>query len=649
MGETVDVAFHGKHLADLVSITFARKDITAQVVSFDEYNVKARVSIGPHVPAGLHDYCVRTSRGSYVGVFHVAAMSASREVEPNNDLPHAQTIQLPALVDGTIDPADYDVYKFHAQAGELLIADLFARRAGSRFDGTLGILDERGNELDFNDDYYIHKDAHLEFLVPKAGDYFVRVSGTSEQGSTDSVYRLIVGAVPFVTRMLPAGAKQGGVTELHISGVNLAKIDRIVLGDSLAFAKATSATSTEVVFNLSVPNSVAAGRYDLHVFAGSREAPLSIPIIVSTLNENLATAANMRSNPQPVALPAAVTGTLDHKRATHYFAFDASAGQRLAFEVDSMKLGYLDDPVLAIYDADGKLIDSADDRLEQNGSQPPNLDPYLAHKFDKTGRYIAAIRDTAERGDPNYVYRLAIYPVEPDFDLKGLTPQITLYRGKTALLPVRVRRSGGWDTPIEVWADGLNSGITTKHQVAEPKDTIVVDNCALKRKLDGTDVMLPLEAALDVQEGVTPIFLHARGTMEGRTIEHTAQILYLWESVGKITGPTEDQQVIATVTSLPSVLLDTPETVSLSAGKTTRIKVRVQRFQSTAAAMTFATEPPLDGMKIENNVLNAGETQIELRLTPAVPINVRSFRLRSGESVSPYINITMNADKDASR
>ena len=71
---------------------------------------------------------------------------------------------------------------------------------------------------------------------------------------------------------------------------------------------------------------------------------------------------------------------------------------------------------------------SADDRLQQNGSQPPNLDPYLVHKFEKAGRYIAAIRDSAERGSPNYVYRLAIYPVEPDFDLKGLTPQITFER-----------------------------------------------------------------------------------------------------------------------------------------------------------------------------------------------------------------------------
>jgi len=111
----------------------------------------------------LHDYRVRTARGTYVGVFHVGSQRAQRETEPNNDLPHAQKIELPAMVDGVVEAADYDVFRFHANAGEVLIFDLLARRAGSTLDGTLGILDERGTELDFNDDYYIHKDPHLEF------------------------------------------------------------------------------------------------------------------------------------------------------------------------------------------------------------------------------------------------------------------------------------------------------------------------------------------------------------------------------------------------------------------------------------------------------------------------------------------------------
>ena len=178
-----------------------------------------------------------------------------------------------------------------------------------------------------------------------------------------------------------------------------------------------------------------------------------------------------------------------------------------------MKLGYLIDPVIALYGPDGSLLAFADDRLQQNGAQPPNLDPYLVYTFQKAGRYLVQLRDSAERGSPNYVYHLAIRRIDPDFELRALSPSITLYRGRTGLLPARVRRNGGWDTPVEVWADGLPPGIHVDKKVAEPKDTIVKDNCALDRRLDGTDVLVPFQVAADAPLGTYPIHLRARGTI----------------------------------------------------------------------------------------------------------------------------------------
>ena len=86
-----------------------------------------------------------------------------------------------------------------------------------------------------------------------------------------------------------------------------------------------------------------------------------------------------------------------------------------------MKLGYLIDPVIALYSPDGSLLAFADDRLQQNGAQPPNLDPYLVYTFQKAGRYLVQLRDSAERGSPDYVYHLAIRRIDPDFELRALT------------------------------------------------------------------------------------------------------------------------------------------------------------------------------------------------------------------------------------
>jgi hypothetical protein len=648
-GETVEVEFLGRNLNDSIEIAFARKDIRAEVLSSEYFRLKARISVGSGVPIGLHDYRVRTARGTHVGVFHVGSLSAQREVEPNNDLAHAQKIALPAMVDGVVESADYDVFRFHAEAGQVLVFDLLARRAGSTLDGTLGVLDERGNELDFNDDYYIHKDPHVEFRVKTAGDYFVRVAGTEEEGSKYSSYRLIAGAVPYAWRMLPVGARRGSANELRIAGVNLDKVDRLVLGEGLAEGKVVATQAEELTFRMAVPASVAAGRYELHAFAGATEAPLTIPILVSDLEEQLAKPARLRDNPQLVPVPVAVSGSFDRKRAENFFSFEVRAGERLAFDVDSMKLGYLDDPVLIIYTAGGEFVASADDRLQQNGSEPPNLDPYLVYKFEKAGRYIAMIRDSAERGNPNYVYRLAIFPIEPDFDVKGLAPNVTLYRGKTSLLPLRTRRLGGWDQPIEVWAEDLGPGVTSEHQIAEPKDTIVKDNCALERKLDGTNVSLSLHAAADASAGFRVIRLHARGTMDGKTVEHGAEIQYLWESVGKVSGPVEEQQLVATVTELPNVLLETPESLALASGKVARLKVRVKRFDGGKTPLTIEPEPALEGVKFENNVLEAGSSQIEMRVSAATAPAVKSFHLRAGGAVSPPIELKMEAAEESSR
>src|SRR5215471_7486571 len=496
-GETLDVEILGRNLNDTRDIAFARPDIQAQVLSSDFFSVKARISFAAGVPVGLHDYRLRTPRGTHVGVFHVGSLPRVNELEPNNDLKHAQNISLPVMVDGVVENDDYDVFRFHAEAGQALIFDVMATRAGSRLDSTITILDERGAELDFIDDYYIHKDPYLSFAVNKTGDYFVRVAAATEpiatllDGSRYSSYRLVAGAVPHMLHTLPAGTRRGTTSELKIAGLNLKNVDRVLLGDSLAEGRVVAATAESLTVQMAVSATVAPGRYPLRAFVGSFEAPLQIQIVVSDLEEKLATPARSRDNPQSITVPAAFSGVFDTRKARDFFAFDVRAGERLVFDVDSMKLGFLDDPLVAVYTPDGKLLASHDDRLQQNGDEPPNLDSYLVYTFEKAGRYVAMIRDCAERGNPNYVYRLAIYPGRPDFDLRSLTPELTLFRGRTVPLPARVRRFGGWSTPVEVWAENLPPGVISDKTIAEPKDTIVKDNCALDRKLDGTNVLLP--------------------------------------------------------------------------------------------------------------------------------------------------------------
>jgi len=202
-----------------------------------------------------------------------------------------------------------------------------------------------------------------------------------------------------------------------------------------------------------------------------------------------------------------------------------------------------------------------------------------------------------------------------------------------------VRRNGGWNTPVDVWAEDLPAGITAEKVTAEPKDTIVKDNCALDRRLDGTNVLLPFHVAAGAPPGNYAIRLRARGTMEGRTVDHIAEILYKWESAGKVTGPIEKQELLATIIDLPPVVLDPPETLTLSSGKPGRLRVLVSRFDGGKTPLTLVPEPALPGVKFENNVLPPGANQIELRVTASNAIKAGQFRLRTAGAVSPPVEV----------
>jgi len=661
-GETVDVQLMGRNLNDTREIVFARPDIKAQIVVADFFFVQAKVTVGPSVPVGLHDFRLRTPRGTHVGVFHVGSLPRISDVEPNNDLNHAQRVTLPAMIDGVVDLDDYDVYRFHADVGQTMIFDVLSTRAGTRFDSTLAILDERGAELDFIDDAYIQKDPHLSFTAKKTGDYFVRVAGSTEpisglfDGTPYSSYRLIAGPVPFMRHVLPAGLRRGATNEIRISGLNLQKVDRVLLGDSLAEGKVVAATANSMTVQIPVPAGVPAGQHELRAFTGSVEAPLAIQIVVSDLEERLSTPARTRERPQSIAIPVAVSGVFDRKKTSHFFSFDVTAGQTLVFDVDSMKLGFLDDPLVAVYTPDGTLLASHDDRLQQNGDEPPNLDPYLVYTFEKAGRYVAMIRDSAERGNPDYVYRLAVYPARPDFDLRSLTPELTLFRGRTIPLPVRVRRFGGWSTPIEVWIESP-AGITADKVTAAPKDTIVKDNCALDRQLDGTNVDIPIHVSADAKLGDYPLRVHARGVMNGHVVEHTAEVLYWWERVGKVSGPVEDQKLLVTVTDLPPIVLEVAhgsrpgtfepaEFVPLAPGKTARLPVLVRRYDDGKSILRIEPESPVAGVKFENNVLPPGKLILELKLRADNSFKPSRFKLRAGTSVSAPIQLTPESSED---
>ena len=117
---------------------------------------------------------------------------------------------------------------------------------------------------------------------------------------------------------------------------------------------------------------------------------------------------------QQTEFPAAISGVINAAAQADYYAFKATKGQELVFDVDAARRGSALDSSLAVFDKAGKELG----RNEDYGG----LDSRLAFTVPEDGEYVLQLRDFRYQAGPNYSYRLyagALPYVESIFPLGG--------------------------------------------------------------------------------------------------------------------------------------------------------------------------------------------------------------------------------------
>jgi hypothetical protein len=138
------------------------------------------------------------------------------EQEPNDSPQQAQRVTLPIIVNGRIDrPGDRDVFRFEGQAGQEIVAEVYARRLDSPLDSVLKLTDSGGRQLAFNDDHEDkafglethHADSWLRAVLPSAGTYYMHLYDAQNQGGPEYAYRLRISPPrpDFELRVVPSG------------------------------------------------------------------------------------------------------------------------------------------------------------------------------------------------------------------------------------------------------------------------------------------------------------------------------------------------------------------------------------------------------------------------------------------------------------
>lgn len=488
---------------------------------------------------GLYPVRVRTEEGiSNVLLFAVGTLPETVESESllaekerseklTNDKPaSAERLAVPVTVNGTLIGPDQDYYRFTAKAGERLVFEVDARRAGSAIDPVVRVMTPAGRELAVNNDAFSSGvDARAEVAFPQAGEYLVLVHDAKYSDQDQNFYRLKVGSYPYAESIFPLGAQRGKTVDVSFAGGNLTA--PVVTKIALPSDKRTAYFAAGVLGSASLPFLLRLG--DLPELLEPQSAPPMSPPRPSGSGKG-------RSQPtgRPVDLPAStvMNGQISRPGEIDRYRVAVKPGEHWAFEVEAASLGL--SKLLGVLSVDDGATNKRMALTElgpEAGTNPfsfensrNEVDPRLSLLIPEGVDHVfVSLEDLLGRGGAGFGYRLTAFPHLPDFTVELLTPYVNLPENGTAAIEVLVGRRG-YDGPIrlvipDLPEDVIQEGGSIPAELNPPEDrrafalgylTITAKPGARHRLFDVTVWAEALDSKLPIRKrAVTPGMLQA--------------------------------------------------------------------------------------------------------------------------------------------
>ncbi len=367
----------------------------------------------------------------------MATMAMMGDPAAPTDLDDDETpVQPPCTVNGQIAQGTVDRYRFSARKGQQFVIRAQARElvpymadaVPGWFQPVVALVDARGREVAYNDDYRFKPDPVLACVIPADGDYRLVIRDAIYRGREDFVYRLTLGELPFVTGVFPLGGRAGATPEVAVTGFNLAE------------------TSLKPALP-AVP-----GVYAL--VAHGRGGVLSnpVPFALDTLPDCLEQEPNdTPRHAQRVSLPIIVNGRIARPDDRDVFQFEGRAGEVVVAEVNARRLDSPLDAVLKLTDAAGRPLAFNDDREDAgSGLNTHHADSYIRVALPADGVYCLQLGDAQHNGGPEYAYRLRLSAPQPDFELRVVPSSFVVRTNAPAFPAVHVIRKDGFTGPIKL-------------------------------------------------------------------------------------------------------------------------------------------------------------------------------------------------------
>ncbi len=239
-------------------------------------------------------------------------------------------------------------------------------------------------------------------------------------GQADIIYTGT--AQPSIESVSITGAQRGATVRVEVNGINLGGSSELLFNKPgftakvLAFAEqlrekpkaiplttviVDKATLNRVTLEITVAPAVEPGiyRFRLKTAMGTTN---SLLFVVTPFPETAERGMNQSfETAQEVSLPTTITGNIGRRGEMDYYRFKAQAGQQIVFETMTAALGSRLNPVITLFDAEGK-------ELAENDNFNFQSDSLLGYTFKETGEYVVNITDAERGGGGGYEYRLNV-------------------------------------------------------------------------------------------------------------------------------------------------------------------------------------------------------------------------------------------------
>jgi len=230
---------------------------------------------------------------------------------------------------------------------------------------------------------------------------------------------------PMLLRIEPVAVTRGQTVEISIAGQEnfngafgllcqqpgirgeVLKVETVEPAQPKARPKGRRRATPQLRARLEVSALTALGPREVRVATPQGASSVGLVVVV---DDPVVDEADDQANDRPAAaqkltFPSVVSGRIGKLEDVDWYAFEASKGQPVAFEVwgnrIENKIHDLQthfDPLLSIHDAQGRELATADNNHF--------ADPFLTFEAPSSGTYYLQIRDTTYAGNPSWSYAL---------------------------------------------------------------------------------------------------------------------------------------------------------------------------------------------------------------------------------------------------